>query len=411
MSSTHRPRLVAHDVAVEQDDEPSFCLISHRQGWSDGEVRLPRSLVVLLSLMDGRRTRDEICLEAFERAGVQVSVEILEEILLALDGIYLLESSRYRTRKHEMVRAFLDSPIRPPVCAGGVYPTDPQALIAAIDRLYTMKGAPGLPDASRRPDGSLRAVLAPHMDYRRGRHSFAWSYKEIAERSDATTFVIVATSHHSLHRFVLTGKDFATPLGRARCHRDFVNLVADDYGPSVFEDEIAHQPEHSIELEVVLLQHALRARSEVRIVPLLVGSFGDAVDDGRDPIELPDIAKMVGALRRAEETCGEKVCYIVSGDLAHLGPKFGDARKVDRKSSEECRARDMALLSRLAGAHQAELFDFIASEGDERRVCGFPPLYVGLAAAQPSRGKLLCYDQFLDPAGQELVTFASMSFD
>ena len=33
---------------------------------------------------------------------------------------------------------------------------------------------------------------------------------------------------------------------------------------------------------------------------------------------------MVAALRNAEAAAGEPVCYLISGDLAHIGPKFGD---------------------------------------------------------------------------------------
>ena len=46
---------------------------------------------------------------------------------------------------------------------------------------------------------------------------------------------------------------------------------------------MAHLPEHSIELEVVLLQYLYEGKRPFRIVPLVVGSFHDCVDSGTEP--------------------------------------------------------------------------------------------------------------------------------
>ena len=47
--------------------------------------------------------------------------------------------------------------------------------------------------ATPRPDGRLRAALMPHIDYARGGATYAWGFKEVFERSDASLFVIIGT--------------------------------------------------------------------------------------------------------------------------------------------------------------------------------------------------------------------------
>src|SRR5262249_9446061 len=144
--------------------------------------------------------------------------------------------------------------------------------------------------------------LVPHIDYARGGHTYAWGFKEICERTDAALFVIIGTSHYSGHRFTLTRKDFATPLGIARSDQDFIDRIVKHYGPGLFDDELmAHFPEHSIELEVVFLQYLYEERRDIRIVPLVVGSFQDCVDAGRLPVARAEIARMIQALTRAEQ--------------------------------------------------------------------------------------------------------------
>src|SRR5205085_2116085 len=141
------------------------------------------------------------------------------------------------------------------------------------------------------PDGRLRAVLLPHIDYQRGGPTFAWGFKEVFEQTDAALFVIVGTSHYSPCRFTLTRKDFRTPFGITRTDQTYIDRLVAHYGDGLFDDEIAHVPEHSIELEVVFLQYLYEGGRPFRIVPLVVGSFQDCVEASRPPAEAADIGR------------------------------------------------------------------------------------------------------------------------
>ena len=248
------------------------------------------------------------------------------------------------------------------------------------------------------------------MDYARGNVTYGWGFKELVEQTDARVFVVVATSHHSLHRFTLTRQHFETPLGVAENDQAYVDRLANEYGDGVFDDPVAHLPEHSVELEVVLLQYLLEGHRPFRIVPLLVGSFGDCLDEGRPPAEAADIGRMVAALRTAEAACGEPVCYLISGDLAHIGPKFGDKARVADPWLSESRTRDRAILGRIEAADPAGYFEFVAGEADERRICGLPPTLLTLEVIRPRKGRVLHYQQFVHPQGYESVSFAAAAF-
>ena len=97
---------------------------------------------------------------------------------------------------------------------------------------------------------------------------------------------------------------------------------------------MAHLPEHSIELEVVLLQFLYEGKRDIRIVPLVVGSFQDTVITGGSPREMNDIGRMIEALRAVRRDTLEPICYLISGDLAHIGPKFGDEDPVKEPQSD-----------------------------------------------------------------------------
>jgi hypothetical protein len=305
-------------------------------------------------------------------------------------------------------RAQLEGPIREPSCLGA-YEAEPAALRRQLTDLFMGPRGPGLPGESR-PGSRLRAALIPHIDYHRGGHSFAWGFKEVFEQTDASLFVIIGTSHYSPHRFTLTRKHFKTPLGIAPTDQAYIDRLVSHYGDGLFDDPLAHLPEHSIELEVVFLQFLYEGRRPIRIVPLLAGPFQDCVENSTPPSAAADIARMVRALQRAEAETPEPICYIISGDLAHIGPKFGDPHPVAEPLLEHSRGQDHALLRALERTDTAGYFSIIAEETDRRRICGLPPTYTLLEAIRPGSGRVLNYDQYVHPRGFESVSFASVAF-
>ena len=154
----------------------------------------------------------------------------------------------------------------------------------------------------------------------------------------------------AVHRFTLTRKHFQTPLGLAQTDQTYIDCLVSHYGEGLFDDELAaHLPEHSIELEVVFLQY-LYPDTPFRIVPLVVGSFHDCIETSLEPSEQDDIGRMIAALRAVEREMNEPICYIISGDLAHIGPKFGDPHPVSPTLLTHSRRQDHALLHELGDA-------------------------------------------------------------
>jgi len=335
-----------------------------------------------------------------------------------LDAALFLHGPRFQER--------LNHPVREPACIG-TYPSEPEAIRRQLESLFTGPKGPGLTGEvarhsvaasatesratlARQARGELRAALIPHIDYHRGGHCYAWGFNEVFEQTDASLFVIIATSHYSAHRFTLTRKDFKTPLGVVTTDQTYIDRLVAHYGSGLFDDELAHLPEHSIELEVVFLQYLYEHRRPIRIVPLVVGSFQDCVLGNLIPRARTDIGRMIDALQKIEAETSEPIFYIISGDLAHIGPKFGDRLPADEQQLQHSRHMDQALLKQMEKVDMAGYFRVLSEESDARRICGFPPTYTLLEAFRPSHGRLLNYDQYAHPQGYESVSFASVGF-
>jgi AmmeMemoRadiSam system protein B len=357
-------------------------------------------------LFDGEKTLTVLQQEsAIIFNGNPVPLDTIGNLVAGLDQALFLESTRLLER--------LTAPDRPPSCIG-CYDADPEKARKQLKKLFTAPGGPGLPGEPGcrvATEGAVRGVLLPHMDYTRGGVTYGWGLKELVERTDASLFVIIATSHYSGHRFTLTRQNFTSPFGRVETDQEHIDRIVEYYGDGLFDDPFAHAPEHSIELEVVGMQYAFAGKRPFRIVPLLAGSYCDCIGDHTRPNQKDDVAQMIAALRQAEADAGEPICYVISGDLAHIGPKFNDPELVHEDMLRHSKLQDDLLLSKATACDADGYFDVIAAEEDIRRICGLPPTYVTLGAARPKAGKLLHYGRFVHPEGFESVSFASMAFE
>src|SRR5581483_876121 len=187
--------------------------------------------------LDGQRTLSDIQVDLMRLVGgVLIPLDTIAGLVAGLDEALLLDSPRFAEH--------IDGPVRKPSCIG-CYDADPNKLRDQLRELFTAPGGPGLPNgrAQRRPPhGRLRAALLPHMDYARGNVTYGWGFKELVEQTDARTFVIVATSHYSPHRFTLTRQHFETPLGTVETDQAYVDRLANEYGDGAFGDPVAHIP-------------------------------------------------------------------------------------------------------------------------------------------------------------------------
>lgn len=397
-----RPQVRPGLAAQPDNESPGRFILWDRLRLTQTFLSLSRVELEMATRMNGRHSPRDLQLAAMQAAGgLIVPSEAVDKLIQIMDEALFLDGPTFND--------FLTSPVREPTCIG-CYAGDPVKLREQLRGYFTMPGAPGLP-GDPKPDGRLRAALLPHIDYKRGNVSYAFGFKDVFERSDASLFVIIATSHYSPHRFTLTRKNFKSPLGIVPTDQEYIDRLVKHYGDGLFDDPFAHLPEHSVELEVVYLQYLYENVRPIRIVPLVVGSFRDCLDSDAAPADQPDIGRMIDALRRAEAETPEPICYIISGDLAHIGPKFDDPDPVAEPLLRHSKTQDLALMERAGNIDSAGYVEIIARESDARRICGFPPTYVVLEAVKPQSGKLLHYGQYVHPQGFESVSFASMSFD
>ncbi|MFA9408370.1 MAG: AmmeMemoRadiSam system protein B, partial [Candidatus Dadabacteria bacterium] len=350
--------------------------------------------VFIISLFDGINSREEIQAKCEERFGERVPSEEMEQLINQLDDALFLDSKKFKEYNNKIVEDFHSSIIRPSSQAGLSYPKDIVELNSWFQKFFDEARDS---DTYVRPVGTLKGLISPHIDFTRGGHLYAKAYRELHEGCEADTYIIFGTSHYAEvdNPFILTRKSFETPLGISDTNNELIDSLVRDCNWDLFDGEIAHRTEHSIEFQVAVLQYVLREKKNYKIVPILCNSFYNLVQEGKSPLEDKRISLFLESLSKIISELGNKVFIIAGVDMAHVGPKFGDKEPVNDLILSRIKERDMNSLQYSEKLDAEDFYRSIEEEKDWRKVCGLSSIYATLSTIEAKRGKLLDYDQAL----------------
>ncbi len=362
------------------------------------------AVAFVISLMDGSRSRGEIQAQYMRRYGRLMFTDELDGLIEQLDRAWFLEGPALRRRIDDLTEAYRSGTSRPI--------RNVESLGAPADRLgdYLADVLSDRSADSGSADGRWYGLVAPHLDYARGRPCYASSYRGLGGVTNARRFVILGTNHFGRSSSVVgTRKDFDTPFGVVPCDRDLIDRLQARCGADLCAAELDHAREHSIELQVVLLRHALGDRP-FTIAPFLCPD--PCRPSGTAPAEGVgvDLAVFAGAL--AAEIAEDDSIFIIAGaDLSHVGRYFQDDRALDAESLAAVEASDRAALGDLVRGDARAFVSRISAAENDTNICSVGCLFAAATALGGlARPRLLHYHQAVTPEMQNCVTCASMAF-
>jgi AmmeMemoRadiSam system protein B len=370
--------------------------------YSENTLLIPTVLVPILAALDGTHELADLARVARIRTGGRLAIQDVETFLRALEQAGYLEGEPFEERRESAHRRFREAEIREPVHAGSGYAETAAAL---IEELGSYRDGLG-PEKPR--DRDLLAIAAPHVSPFGGPQAYGAAYRRLGPEHRDRTFVILGTSHYGApDRFGLTKKRWQTPLGLTRADEAFVDALATKAPQAVELEDYCHAVEHSIEFQVVFLQHAVAP--DVKIVPILCGPF--FCGPGQAPESRPSVDAFLRALAEVSASRGDELLFVLGIDLAHMGARYGDplAASAETGAMLEVKEADHARLARALSGDARGFFELAHCADDALKWCGTTPIYTFLRAAPAARGELLHYGQWNIDA-ESVVTYAGLEF-
>jgi AmmeMemoRadiSam system protein B len=382
------------------EDRPGL-LIRDSFGYSDAMLIVPPPLVPCLEMLNGEST-DLDLRELLVRITGDLAVgEIEQQLLQTLSSAGFLHDHVYSELRDTRERQFRDSPVREPSHAGTAYPNDHEE--ARTTLAGYMNGCAGVED-----DDGLIAIAAPHVSPFGGWKTYRDAYSALGPVHRERVFVVLGTSHYGEpDRFGLTRKPFVTPYGTAVPELPIIDELARE--PAARMEDYCHAVEHSIEFQILFLQHLYGP--DIRIVPVLCGSFGRSILRGGLPEQNEDVNRFLGRLGEIAAREGKKLMWVLGIDMAHMGVRYGDgwSARAGRDRMEDVAQRDRGRIGRISEGDARGFWELVCENQDDLKWCGSSPLYTFLKAVPGARGELRGYEQWnIDE--RSVVSFAAISF-
>jgi hypothetical protein len=182
-------------------------------------------------------------------------------------------------------------------------------------------------------------------------------------------------------------------------------LVEDNHTLRDYINEWPHRNEHSIELQIPLIQ--FNVHNAFEILPILTGSMHEYIEGARD-IHDGSLETLMDNLREVLNSYGKPYIVLAGADLAHIGEQFGDPYPLSSYTLDRSRVKDEEILSSIRHVDAQSFFDVIKGEKDARRICGLTPIYCLLRLMEGCTAEITSYDQWTD--GKSSVSFAGAVF-
>ncbi len=265
--------------------------------------------------------------------------------------------------------------IRPPAVAGRFYPSEPKELARQIADY-----APA-PSAARIV---ARGCVVPHAGYMYSGHvaGAVFSLLDIPARC-----ILLGPRHYPRGEAmaILSQGSWRTPLGDAVIDAELAGELMQAC-PRLREDAVAHEREHSLEVQIPFLQRL--APADFRFVPVVLGAdrYGLLEELGHA------VAKVVAAQ-------SERVLVIASTDMNHY------------ESDELTRAKDEMAIAQMMRLDPRGLYDTVRGEGIT--MCGYAATTAMLVAMRElgaEKAELVRYATSGDITGErdEVVGYAGL---
>ncbi len=386
-----------------QHEGQQLILIRDHLGLVQEGKAVASPLYQFMTLLDGTRTMRDLQMELIrQRGGVLVGMDEVEGLLAHLEASYVLDTDGFKKARDKIISDFSSKKVRPCSHCGRSYPANPSELKARLDEILASQAG------VQEPEGKIRALVSPHIDLSVGQKVYASAY-QVLEHARPSRVVVLGVGHNVVNDlFCLTYKDFETPLGVIEAERSLIRELRDAGGDIVATNDFAHRSEHSIEFQLIFLQHLLKGVS-FTLIPILCGFIQSCLPEYSREAYLEKTAPFLDVLRQILQDPEHETLLVAGIDFSHVGPKFGHEMPAEYLKGQS-EAHDKKLLQHLSALDPDLFWEESRKVEDQFNVCGFSALACLLEILPPARGEIRHYERWHEEPTRSAVSFAALVF-
>ena len=320
-----RPRLRPVQVLPTQQNGKTILALRDPLQLAGQTMAIPPQALGMLQHFRGEKPISEIA------EALKAPIEKVLELAVALDRLGLLEGPTAEALEDAKLQQLHDAGHFPPRATQGL--GNSEIAKAAIRGWFAETEDPEL-------SGVPVAVLAPSLSYSQAWEVFAGAWHPVRSQSAPDRVVVLGPAHASIGNGVCgTQLGIATALGVCPVDQDLLQLLRQRMGDQYCQDELDHFAEHGLESQLPWIQE------QHGNIPVTAAILPDRLLD-QEPEDGVSSPAFILAMGEALSQLGGRTLLVVSTDLAHAGPQFGEPRAIDDNRRVDVEQRDRELLGK-----------------------------------------------------------------
>lgn len=396
------PELRRDIQIIPVEDQGKNLLYFHDpMGYLSKNFAIDANVSPLLRMFDGELNIEEI----HQKTNGGIAIDDLIDFVQLLDQHRVLNSKYFDFYSRKIEEDFEKSNTRKPALAGESYPENPEEMKEFVFNILETN------TSEKSSNGKAKALYAPHIELSVGQKQYGEAFSQL-KKIEPKRVIILATSHYSDYYyryydgfpFIGSEKIYNLPGRMLSPDIELINVLQEGSPENGYTlKDRAHRIEHSIEFHLlfasVIWQH------DFKIVPILVSAFDELFYHKNGNLS----KKIDHFTSQLKSHIDDDTFVLISGDLSHVGQKFGDAEPAN-DLREKIQESDKQFLDISETANPDNLLHHIKKDYDSSRICGFPPLYTYLKMFPDKKGKFLNYYWWDEKEKNSAVSFGSMLF-
>ena len=320
-----RPRLRPVQVLPTQQNGKTILALRDPLQLAGQTMAIPPQALGMLQHFRGEKPISEIA------EALKAPIEKVLELAVAVDRLGLLEGPTAEALEDAKLQQLHDAGHFPPRATQGL--GNSEIAKAAIRGWFAETEDPEL-------SGVPVAVLAPSLSYSQAWEVFAGAWHPVRSQSAPDRVVVLGPAHASIGNGVCgTQLGIATALGVCPVDQDLLQLLRQRMGDQYCQDELDHFAEHGLESQLPWIQE------QHGNIPVTAAILPDRLLD-QEPEDGVSSPAFISAMGEALSQLGGRTLLVVSTDLAHAGPQFGEPRAIDDNRRVDVEQRDRELLGK-----------------------------------------------------------------
>lgn len=252
--------------------------------------------------------------------------------------------------------------IRKAAVSGQFYPDSQKEITSLIEQL--------MPAASNRKCAA-KGIIVPHAGYT---YSGKTAIATIASIAAPKNIIMLGPNHTGLGKnFALADSDsWQTPLGEVSINKAIAEKIL-NCGSLIEKDSLAHRHEHSLEVELPILQHFFK---DFSIIPICCSLASLSI-----------YKQVANQISQALKNNNQDTLILASTDLTHFEP------------DEAARQKDRQLIDAMLALDPEKLIWEVTQ--NKISMCGLAPVAIALLALKDRarKAELILYQTSADSTG------------